>query len=50
MPYWIGDSYMKPTADPDPEDLLRAARTGDGAALGRLLEGYRRYLTLLAPG
>jgi RNA polymerase sigma-70 factor (ECF subfamily) len=39
---------MKPTADPDPEELLRAARTGDGSALGRLLEGYRRYLTLLA--
>src|SRR5204862_8309955 len=40
--------HMKPTADPDPEELLSAARTGDGLALGRLLEGYRRYLTLLA--
>ena len=39
---------MKPTADPDPEELLSAARTGNGSALGRLLEGYRRYLTLLA--
>jgi RNA polymerase sigma-70 factor (ECF subfamily) len=39
---------MKPTAHPDPDDLLSAARTGNGPALGRLLEGYRRYLTLLA--
>src|SRR5262245_238218 len=32
----------------DPELLLRAARAGDTAALGRLLELYRRYLGLLA--
>jgi RNA polymerase sigma-70 factor (ECF subfamily) len=34
------------TADPD--QLLRGARAGDGATLGRLLELYRRYLVLLA--
>jgi RNA polymerase sigma-70 factor (ECF subfamily) len=33
---------------PDPEDLLALARGGDGQALGRLLEVYRNYLTLLA--
>src|SRR5262245_54368414 len=32
----------------DPEELLRRARSGDGAALGALLERYRAYLTLLA--
>jgi len=32
----------------DPERLLRQARAGDGEALGRLLEEYRHYLTLLA--
>jgi RNA polymerase sigma-70 factor (ECF subfamily) len=32
----------------DPELLLREARAGDGATLGRLLELYRRYLALLA--
>jgi RNA polymerase sigma-70 factor (ECF subfamily) len=32
----------------EPEHLLRSARAGDAAVLGRLLEGYRRYLTLLA--
>jgi RNA polymerase sigma-70 factor (ECF subfamily) len=31
-----------------PAGLLAAARAGDGAALGRLLELYGRYLTLLA--
>jgi RNA polymerase sigma-70 factor (ECF subfamily) len=37
------------TADrPDPEQLLQEARRTDGAALGRLLELYRRYLALLA--
>jgi RNA polymerase sigma-70 factor (ECF subfamily) len=34
--------------DTDPEPLLRLARKGDGEALGRLLELYRNYLTLLA--
>lgn len=29
-------------------DLLAAARQGDGEALGRILEGHRNYLTLLA--
>jgi RNA polymerase sigma-70 factor (ECF subfamily) len=33
---------------PDPEGLLSLARAGDGEALGRLLELYRNYLTLLA--
>jgi RNA polymerase sigma-70 factor (ECF subfamily) len=33
---------------PDPEELLRRAQGGDGAALGRLLELYRNYLGLLA--
>jgi RNA polymerase sigma-70 factor (ECF subfamily) len=32
----------------DPEQMLRLARAGDGEALGRLLELYRSYLTLLA--
>jgi RNA polymerase sigma-70 factor (ECF subfamily) len=31
-----------------PEELLRRARAGSGPDLGRLLELYRRYLTLLA--
>jgi RNA polymerase sigma-70 factor (ECF subfamily) len=32
----------------DPEQMLRLAQAGDGEALGRLLELYRNYLTLLA--
>ena len=32
----------------DPARLLTGARAGDPAALGRLLDGYRQYLTLLA--
>jgi RNA polymerase sigma-70 factor (ECF subfamily) len=32
----------------DPELLLQQARAGDVATLGRLLEMYRRYLSLLA--
>jgi RNA polymerase sigma-70 factor (ECF subfamily) len=32
----------------DPQVLLQGARAGDAAALGRLLELYRRYLALLA--
>ncbi len=32
----------------DPHDMLQAARAGDAATLGRLLELYRRYLALLA--
>src|SRR5437867_4753384 len=37
------------TSDPqDPEQFLRLAREGSGAALGQLLELYRRYLLLLA--
>ena len=31
-----------------PEQLLREARAGDAATLGRLLEQYRRYLALIA--
>src|SRR6516162_4624573 len=30
-----------------PEELLRRARSGNGADLGQLLELYRKYLTLL---
>jgi RNA polymerase sigma-70 factor (ECF subfamily) len=38
-----------PTSDkPDPEELLRRARAGSPAALGRLLELYDNYLGLLA--
>ena len=33
---------------PDLGVLLQSARAGEGAALGRLLEPYRNYLTLLA--
>jgi RNA polymerase sigma-70 factor (ECF subfamily) len=32
----------------DPEQMLQAARAGDAAVLGQLLELYRRYLALLA--
>src|SRR5450755_4295651 len=32
----------------DPEQLLQGAKAGDAAILGRLLELYRRYLSLLA--
>jgi RNA polymerase sigma-70 factor (ECF subfamily) len=39
---------MKQQDPPDPENLLLLARAGDGPALGRLLELYRNYLTLLA--
>jgi RNA polymerase sigma-70 factor, ECF subfamily len=39
---------MNAEADPDPEQLLRLARSGNGASLGRLLERYRNYLALLA--
>jgi RNA polymerase sigma-70 factor (ECF subfamily) len=39
---------MSGSADPDLEDLLRRARTGDAPALGGLLGLYRNYLRLLA--
>jgi RNA polymerase sigma-70 factor (ECF subfamily) len=39
---------MSGRPDPDPEQLLRQARGGDGEALGRLLELYRNYLAVLA--
>jgi RNA polymerase sigma-70 factor (ECF subfamily) len=39
---------MSNTAPPDPEQLLRLARAGNGPALGQLLERYRNYLALLA--
>src|SRR5262249_56256194 len=38
---------MTPVGE-EPEGLLLGARSGDTAALGRLLEGYRGYLALLA--
>jgi RNA polymerase sigma-70 factor (ECF subfamily) len=36
------------SADPDPEQLLSLARSGQGQAVGQLLELYRNYLSLLA--
>jgi RNA polymerase sigma-70 factor (ECF subfamily) len=39
---------MTVVVEPDPEQLLRLARDGDGQALGQLLEGYRNYLALAA--
>src|SRR5690242_10194994 len=39
---------MSTSDRPDPEQLLQDARTEGGSALGRLLERYRGYLTLLA--
>src|SRR5262249_40097983 len=43
-----GRAAMKPIGKPEPEALLRVARSGDTEALGWLLEIYRPYLTLLA--
>lgn len=37
-----------PDSTDDPEALLARARAGDPDALGRLLDGYRNYLGLLA--
>jgi RNA polymerase sigma-70 factor, ECF subfamily len=39
---------MNKVVDPEAEDLLHRARAGEGPALGRLLEVYRAYLTVLA--
>jgi RNA polymerase sigma-70 factor (ECF subfamily) len=39
---------MSTSDRPDPEQLLQDARKSDASALGRLLELYRSYLTLLA--
>jgi RNA polymerase sigma-70 factor (ECF subfamily) len=39
---------MTVSASRHPEELLRLAQTGDGPAVGRLLEMYRDYLALLA--
>ena len=39
---------MTIAADLKPEQILRMARSGDGLALGTLLELYRNYLLLLA--
>ncbi len=36
------------SSDATPERLLKQARAGDEAALGRLLELYRNYLRLVA--
>jgi RNA polymerase sigma-70 factor, ECF subfamily len=47
VPVRIGDCGMSPTKPADPEELLRQARAGDTAALGQLLETYRRYLGFL---
>src|SRR5262245_40989200 len=43
-----GDRPVNASDCPDPEQLIDLARAGDGAALGRLLELYRGFLTLLA--
>lgn len=39
---------MTSASEPGPQALLGLARRGDSEALGRLLEAYRPYLTLLA--
>jgi RNA polymerase sigma-70 factor (ECF subfamily) len=39
---------MGARSTPEPEELLRRARTGNADALGQLLELYRNYLDLLA--
>jgi RNA polymerase sigma-70 factor (ECF subfamily) len=39
---------MSEAGDDSPEQLLRQARGGDATSLGRLLEGYRSYLLVLA--
>ena len=39
---------MTQTEGCDPDQLIASARAGDETALGRLLEKYRNYLTLLA--
>jgi RNA polymerase sigma-70 factor (ECF subfamily) len=39
-----------PTTAEPPLELIAKARTGDPAALGQVLEGYRDYLRLLARG
>lgn len=39
---------MNDVVNPEPASLLERARAGDGPALGRLLESYRGYLTVLA--
>jgi RNA polymerase sigma-70 factor (ECF subfamily) len=39
---------MNSSATPDPEQLVRLARAGNGPALGQLLEQYRNYLAMLA--
>ncbi|HEY7329696.1 MAG TPA: sigma-70 family RNA polymerase sigma factor [Gemmataceae bacterium] len=39
---------MNEDVNPDPHALLNRAKAGDSAALGRLLESYRSYLTVLA--
>jgi RNA polymerase sigma-70 factor (ECF subfamily) len=39
---------MSDSAFSSPHQLLRAARDGESAALGKLLESYRNYLYLLA--
>src|SRR5262245_23292191 len=39
---------MASRTSPDPVQLLCLARVGEGEALGRLLELYRGYLTMLA--
>lgn len=46
---WEGEEATVSSGEgPDPEQLLCLARTGNGLALGQLLEMYRSYLALLA--
>jgi RNA polymerase sigma-70 factor (ECF subfamily) len=42
------DDEMSPPDEADPEEMMALARSGDGEALGRLLERYHNYLALLA--
>jgi RNA polymerase sigma-70 factor (ECF subfamily) len=48
VPVRVGIRLMRAAPANDPEGLLRQARAGDAAALGRLLELYRAYLGFLA--
>jgi RNA polymerase sigma-70 factor (ECF subfamily) len=40
--------HLKANSSSPPSSLLELARQGDGEALGSLLEGYRKYVELMA--